>query len=617
MSWLNFRSSIRKRLILQASLIVALPVALGTFLLSHYLQMSRTQTTLRETDNLTQAVSLTVQQWDAKFSKLTQAIALDPAIQGMDSSRTQSLLKHFNSIYNDIYLMYITNAQGKMIARSDGGALIDNGDRLYVRQALAGAKIFRQAIISKTLHRPAVCFSSPILTKGNKIGGVFALCTLLEDFSVELQKLRPGTLGQILVADASDHLIVETSSEMISELRRVDQHPGFRQLKAKEKQSGTYRDQEGREWLYSARFLSSGWKILVQYDKAEVLASINQIRWSGYLLTLLLITIVALMLFWTIMSLLKPLPLLSQALQALHNGHLSERINLKMDHEFGSLAENFNAMAEKIEYLFAENKSYQDRLMETNMRLENDVIEKTQQLVLASKMSALGEMTGGIAHEINTPLATIKLLISQTLREVQEDLLDLEVLTDHLHKIDLTTDRIVKIIKGLKTFARSGDLDPMEPASVQGIIEDTIVVSEEFFKRHSIELRWNIPAETIQIQCRAVEIGQVLLNLITNAIDAIQNLPEKWLDLEVREAGEYIEISLTDSGAGIPAEVRDKMFQPFYTTKPVGKGTGIGLSISHGIVRNHNGELFVDSSCPHTRFVIRLPKVPEAGRTAA
>jgi signal transduction histidine kinase len=114
--------------------------------------------------------------------------------------------------------------------------------------------------------------------------------------------------------------------------------------------------------------------------------------------------------------------------------------------------------------------------------------------------------------------------------------------------------------------------------------------------------------KSLRIDCRPTEISQVLLNLLNNAVDAVQPLAEKWVELQVRSAGKDVEISVMDSGKGIPEKIRDKVGQPFFTTKVVGHGTGLGLSISRGIVEAHGGHLNLDTQCEHTRFVVTLPK---------
>jgi len=93
-----------------------------------------------------------------------------------------------------------------------------------------------------------------------------------------------------------------------------------------------------------------------------------------------------------------------------------------------------------------------------------------------------------------------------------------------------------------------------------------------------------------------------------SAHDAIENLPEKWVEIKVTSVGAFVEIAVTDSGRGISKEIRDKIMEPFFTTKEPGKGTGLGLSITQGIVESHHGKFILDSKSKHTKFILRLPK---------
>jgi len=114
--------------------------------------------------------------------------------------------------------------------------------------------------------------------------------------------------------------------------------------------------------------------------------------------------------------------------------------------------------------------------------------------------------------------------------------------------------------------------------------------------------------EDLCFEGREVEISQVVLNLLSNASDAIETLSDKWIKLSVFSRQDFVEIHITDSGDGIRPEIRKKIFQPFFTTKAIGRGTGMGLSISSGIIQKHRGELQIDSQNPNTCFIIRLPK---------
>lgn len=230
-----------------------------------------------------------------------------------------------------------------------------------------------------------------------------------------------------------------------------------------------------------------------------------------------------------------------------------------------------------------------------------------QKLVNASKMSSLGEMAGGIAHEINNPLAIIKGRVVFVKRALLGDVVDRESILKSAEKIDATVDRIDKIIKGLRSFARNSEADPFNPVSLKQLVDVSLELCSERFKYYGVELKLGqIP--NAFVECRESQLEQVLVNLLNNAFDAISGLPQKWIHLEFTEKQDQIQISITDSGRGIPTTIIEKMMEPFFTTKEVGKGTGLGLSISKGIVQEHRGDLYYDSSSPYTKFILELPK---------
>lgn len=255
-----------------------------------------------------------------------------------------------------------------------------------------------------------------------------------------------------------------------------------------------------------------------------------------------------------------------------------------------------------------------------NRTLDEKVQERTKQLLLAeeklvnaAKMSALGEMAGGIAHEINTPLGTLSLIAEQVAELVGEAEIDRGMIGERLNIHKLTVRRISSIINGLRTFSRDGSRDSFDSVPVRTIVESTLVLCQEKLKNSGIQVEVEPIAAELVMRCRSVQISQVLLNLIGNACDAIQSLEEKWVRISAGRSGDGVQICVTDSGLGIAGEIRDKLFQPFFTTKAIGKGTGLGLSISKGIVDAHGGLLFVDPSVKNTRFVLQISTAEKVG----
>jgi C4-dicarboxylate-specific signal transduction histidine kinase len=233
--------------------------------------------------------------------------------------------------------------------------------------------------------------------------------------------------------------------------------------------------------------------------------------------------------------------------------------------------------------------------------------QKTE-LTISSKLATLGEMAGGIAHEINTPLTTIKFSIDLLKNHLTENVPDIDYILNKSELIDKTIARISTIVKNLRNFARDGSADPFKKENIIDIIEDSLTLCREKIKRSNIQLEFSATeSKNLFIFSRAIQISQVILNLLNNSLDAIENLPVKWLFISLKEDNGKISIIITDSGNGIPEPILEKIFNPFFTTKPPGKGTGMGLSISSNIIKAHNGELYYDNKAENTSFVIKLP----------
>lgn len=235
-------------------------------------------------------------------------------------------------------------------------------------------------------------------------------------------------------------------------------------------------------------------------------------------------------------------------------------------------------------------------------------LEATQQQALQNaKFAALGEMASGIAHEINNPLAVIHGLAAQ-LKEILSKSESLDPhLFDSIQTVEKNTNRIASIIKGLRTFSRQIEIDKAESVDLIAILQETLALFSSKFRHDNISVDVKIPDGKIMVRCRTSEISQVMLHLLKNAHDAALEMDDKWISTGIFKEDEKVVFFVEDSGLGISKEFQEKIFHPFFTTKDVGKGIGLGLSISKGIVESHGGRLFNDSSAKHTRFLVELP----------
>lgn len=239
-------------------------------------------------------------------------------------------------------------------------------------------------------------------------------------------------------------------------------------------------------------------------------------------------------------------------------------------------------------------------------KLEDERRELEAKLVNSSKLRSLGVMALGIAHEINNPLAVIYGRSVHLQTQIEKFLANPELLRRSLAEIEAMAERVTKIINSLTAFAGESKGDPMVKISIAEVFFDVMSICSARFRKRGIELKLEIPKDVF-IECRSVEISQILMNLLNNAYDAIETLAEKWIQIEVTKSDQMAVISVTDSGAGIPSKVAANIMQPFFTTKEVGKGTGLGLSLARGYAEIHHGRLYYDENSKNTRFVLELP----------
>lgn len=226
-----------------------------------------------------------------------------------------------------------------------------------------------------------------------------------------------------------------------------------------------------------------------------------------------------------------------------------------------------------------------------------------QTITVMDKLSALGEMVANIIHEVNNPLASIKACAQLIPKFISNN--DLEKATQLSNKIDTTTTKISKIIKGIKTFVRRGNSDPHETLRLKHLIEDAYIICEGRFKEKNIQFIPPTEEESIiLITCNVTEIFQIFVNLMTNSIDAIEGLEDRWIKISAHQEGTTISVHFVDSGTGIPEFVAKNLFKSFFTTKAVGKGTGLGLSLCKKIMESHNGSILIDPNQPNTTFIL-------------
>lgn len=233
---------------------------------------------------------------------------------------------------------------------------------------------------------------------------------------------------------------------------------------------------------------------------------------------------------------------------------------------------------------------------------EEKIIQEQKKAEQNSKLATLGELSAGIAHEINNPLTVILGNIN-LLKNAKNNPEMIDKINQSMEK---SCNRLLSISKQLTKYSRASEDDDLISISLEHIVNEALELVTSKVKRHRCQIKFESSCDE-RILCNQVEIEQVIINLINNAVDAMEDLEEKWVELNLEKADKFIVLTIKDAGNGIAEDIAQKLFEPFYTSKEAGKGTGLGLSISKGIMERHNSHISIDHASANTCFVLKFP----------
>jgi two-component system NtrC family sensor kinase len=386
--------------------------------------------------------------------------------------------------------------------------------------------------------------------------------------------------------------------------------------------------------------------------KAEI--SFHSTRFITTILILCAIVLSILMIGAVVRYITYPIQQLEKAAKTVAEGDLNVKIAVESKDEIGSLAISFNQMTEslkeateKMQRQAATLKTQNEKLQLTSIQLEekSEILEKQkaeilqknldlystmeelkstqEQLIIKEKMASLGNLVAGVAHEVNTPIGAVhsaadvikrcidiirKTLNSvHSLEEVRNDKQfqnSLKLLQDNNQVTTIASERITKIVKSLRTFARL-DESEFQKTNIHEGIENTLTLIHHQIKNRIVVIKeyGDIP----EINGYPNQLNQVFMNILVNAAQAIDE--KGTITIKTRKDVSNIYIEFSDTGKGIPQEDLTKIFDPGFTTKGVGVGTGLGLAISYNIINKHKGDINVISDeGKGTTFIIRLPQ---------
>lgn len=357
--------------------------------------------------------------------------------------------------------------------------------------------------------------------------------------------------------------------------------------------------------------------IILAASKAEANRTIKNIK-TAFLGVLVAVAFLVVILTWIASNVVvRPLRELYEGIRRLNAGETGVDVPVRGDNEMTYLSASFNEMTGKI-------KKAQDELKKKIQELEKANLETKSaqvQLVHSAKMASLGQLVAGVAHELNNPIGFIYSNMAQLDEYSQKLMSIIEEKAEKDKDYDYIRDDMPKLIKscqdgarrtrdiviGLRNFSRLEEA-ALKEADINESLDDTLrLLSGELKNR--IEVK-KVYSKLPPIMCYASNLNQVFMNILSNAAHAIKDEGEITIKTWVnKEAGEqYVFVSIKDNGQGMTKEVKEKIFEPFFSTKGVGQGTGLGMSISYGIIKKHGGDIEINSeSGKGAEFIIKLP----------
>lgn len=454
--------------------------------------------------------------------------------------------------------------------------------------------------------------------------------------------------GKNLVADDKliNQSLLHVDSDFKDVLNRIkDQHSGFEKINLQGKPHYiSFVKLKKLNWLY-ANIISENAMLSVTKTLSNEIDDITDSSIVRYTLPTIAIFVVMLgLISWLINRFLKPIEKLSDVTRTIAFGHFEEDIDIKASDEIGVLVENFTTMQKAIvkqkRDLLEFNTSLQDKVEERTEAIEasNEALQTVvhnlkfmqQQMIESEKMASLGTLTAGVAHEINNPTNFVHVSVQNLqsdIKKLQDFLFELleaddddeivqsftehfKVLYSHLDTVIDGTVRIRGIVRNLKSFTHP-DAEEKKPMHVGDALESTLnLIKTKFQGLVNFETRLE---ENPVLLCYPSELNQVFMNIIVNACEAIRDrLDNREVQGQIivgcRVREQNVVVTIEDNGCGMPEQTKQRIFEPFYTTKDVGEGTGLGMSISYGIIQKHQGEMVVESQVNvGTLFTLSLP----------
>ena len=467
---------------------------------------------------------------------------------GLTAERYLRLVMDKYESYEEIFIL---DRNGQMLITTGKMENIGvNGD--YFQESINGRTFNTNIFLSPLTHRPTMVIAAPIQNSKKETIGVLVERIKLDVINKLMRDIEIGKTGESYLVNKEGYFLTESKFEPGYTLKKKISTLGTEECIKGKSGVGEYTDYRNKKVLGAYFWIPEmEWSLMVEQDSSEAFQEIRHLK--NIILTISLITILIIISFAR----------------------------------------------------FASGK-----IVKILERYDQEFKKQQKQIMRAERLAAMGQLAAGVAHEINNPLGGISnclKLISTKINKPNPEPKDFQDSIKYLQTSEQELNRCIWIVRNFLSFSKRPNLKPVA-ANINSVIQELIALIEPQAKVQNILITKKLSLDLPQIKVDAQQLHQALMNVILNSLEAMTHGGELKICTEYDRRDKMIKIDIVDTGVGIPEENLPRLFEPFFSTKPEGKGTGLGLPIVYEIIDEHNGSIEVESSLGKgTIFTIKLP----------
>ncbi|MFQ6042150.1 MAG: ATP-binding protein, partial [Candidatus Poribacteria bacterium] len=562
-----------------------------------------------------------------------RSVAEERILQFALSKRIYYQIRYLDELADEIFRVEFDGATARIIPqnhmRARGGYYFFMVDKLREGELTSAPVELKSSERSHSENRseageklvPAISYAMPIFSSEKRLQGILIANVFAKNFFSILEqpasKLKGSAIlvskegfylyhpdkkkdwGTLLASRDTDNLYSDFPPEVTEQI-----------LSGQSGATIAYGDQiiSYAPLFYGKSKQDNFYVVLRSVPKSIFFASVKSFERLFFILVAFSLFVAVALGYFVARHFTSPIKQLMEGSEIVGAGNFAYRLKIETNDEIKDLAENFNRMAsaiqEREERILRQKEQHAAELSQKLEQRTRELNDAYAQLMQSEKLAAIGKLAAGVAHEINNPIGIILSRIECLMLESEENPLNEELLAD-LNVISKHAHRVSEITGRLLTFARH---PPSEVAmlDINAIIEELLLLTEKQLKEANIHIEKRLAEKLPKIEANNNQLQQVLLNLLSNAQDAMPQGGKLTIQSELSDDGQAVQTTIADTGTGIPKEHQDKLFEPFFTTKE--RGTGLGLSVSYGIIKEHGGSIDVKSEVGKgTTFIILLP----------